>query len=179
MNSSRIVSAVTGIAAVVFLFAGCSSGGAGRETVRPMGDAVPVGALIYTVLDVEWKNDLSSGVAAKLPQNRFAIVRLSINNAGSQEVSVPLLNLEDAGGKSYPELTELEGFADWLGLLRVLNPGESQQGQIVFDVAPGEYRLRVSSSGDPEKNETALVGIPVSIPRASELPAPAPPAARQ
>ena len=178
MKSFRVLCAVAVITAMVSWLEGCGGATDTPSTVRRMGEAVPVGALLYTVLDVEWKDDLGGG-SSSFPTHRLAIVRLNINNAGSHEVSAPLLQLENAKGKSYPELTEVNGIGDWLGLLRTINPGESQQGRIVFDVPPGEYRLRLSSSGDPSKNETALVEIPIRIPEVSEIPAPALPAAQQ
>jgi len=45
--------------------------------------------------------------------------------------------------------------------MRPLAPSQSESGQILFDVRPGEYSLIVSSGGDAEKELTSRVIIPL------------------
>jgi hypothetical protein len=148
---------------------GCSSSGSNQ--VHQMGEAVPVAGLVFTVQEVDWRNEIGS----LIPKGRFAVIKLSITNNGGQEISVPLLSLEDIRGNSFPELSQVEALENWLGLLRSLGPAENMQGNIVFDVSPGEYRLRVTGGSDPERERTAYIQIPLSIPKSSPTPELPPP----
>ncbi len=61
-----------------------------------------------------------------------------------------------------------------MGYLRLLQPRESRSGRLLFDVPQGAYKLRVSSGGDPESEQTALIDIPFQlnsdVPRVSGAP---------
>lgn len=148
-----------------------------EETAYRMGEPVTVGPLTYTVLETEWRTELGEGIEQRIPQHRFLVLRLSIANASKEPAAVPLLSLEDHAGKTHMELSEVPAVPRWLGLLRLVDPGASMHGAIVFDVPPAEYRLRVASGGDLETERTALIQIPLSFdaPASFELPAPKPP----
>jgi hypothetical protein len=47
-----------------------------------------------------------------------------------------------------------------LGILRTLNPTETKDGRILFDVPPGTYSLRITDGGSQESERTALVALP-------------------
>ena len=160
-------------AALLALGAGCS-GGVLEEPVHRMGELTTVGPLTYNVLETEWRAQLGDSIEAKIPENRFLLIRLSISNAGQQQVAVPLLTLEDEEGNSYMEVSEIEGLPNWLGLLRILEPAGMLEGVIVFDVPPSDYRLRVTDGGDLESERTALIEIPLTLapPPPVETPAP-------
>jgi hypothetical protein len=98
------------------------------------------------------------------------LVHLSVNNAGSKEVNLPLLNAVDSAGQEHLELSEGQGVVEWLGLLRPLNPTESKDGRIVFDIPMGAYNLRLSDGGDPESERTALVTLPPASKQGMESP---------
>jgi len=160
------------VMAVFSASTGCSPPG-GSGQVKQMGEPVQVAELVFTVQEVDWRNE----IGAKIPKGRFAVIKLSVTNNGGQEVSVPLLALEDTRGNSVPEVTEVEGLEDWLGLLRTLSPAENIQGNIAFDVNPGEYRLRVTGGSNPEQERTAFIQIPLSVLKSSPTPElPLPPA---
>jgi hypothetical protein len=152
----------------ILLTLGCGSASAPTKT-HAMGELVQTGALVYTVTEAEWRNELAGGPSGVIhPKHRFLTLRVNISNSGSQELSVPLLQVEDSSGASYSELDEVEGVDNWLGLLRVLPPAGTMEGRIAFDVPPAVYRLRVTSGGDPEKETNALVEIPLSVPKPEE-----------
>jgi hypothetical protein len=163
------------LAAIALLAAGCAPKKK-PETVYRMGEPVTVGPLTYTVLETEWRTELGEGVEQKIPKHRFLLLRLSISNASKEAAAAPLLNLEDAEGRPHRELTDVRAAAGWLGLLRLVAPGASLSGTIVFDVPPAEYRLRVASGGDLESERTALIEIPLTLASpAMDLPAVKPP----
>ncbi len=142
-----------------------------------MGEPVTVGKLTYTVLETEWQTEMGEGIEQRVPRHRFLLVRLSVaNESRESSAAVPLLVLEDQAGQSYREETEVRGVANWLGLLRLVEPGATLRGVIVFDVPPAEYRLRVVSGGDLETESSALIGISFTLaPSPLPLPAPKPP----
>jgi hypothetical protein len=160
-----------GVIAALLAMTGClGQGGRVTTTVHHMGERVQVGPLIYTILDVEWRSQTGSSDSPVVPQGKFALIRLSITNAGSREISVPLLEIEDAKGSTFQETTEAKGVDEWLGYLREVRPAETIHGRIVFDLQPGEYRLRVSSGGPPDSERIALVGIPLRFEESAPLP---------
>ena len=125
-----------------------------------MGERVSVGQLAYTVTEKQWQNQLGGGVDARIPQNRFLLLRMNIQNTGQSEAIVPNTQVKDDAGTSYPEVVDGEGVADWIGGTRQLKPGGTVQGYLLYDVPPKRYYLQVS--GEEEKT-IALVDIPLSF----------------
>jgi len=129
-----------------------------------MGDRVELGRLVYTVFETRWLPQIGDGPAARVPQNRFFLIRLSVARTGSGELLVPNMAIEDDRGNAYPELNDGEGVAQFLGVLHPVT-AEGAAGNALFDAPPGHYRLRLS---DEEGQRSALVDIPLSF--GSELP---------
>jgi hypothetical protein len=125
-----------------------------------MGERVELGSLSYNVFESQWLTQLGDGPTARLPEHRFFLVRLSIVNSGAAGAAVPTMTLIDDTGKSYSELTDGDRVPNWIGFLRDVKPGDSLQGQVVFDAPPARYKLRVS--GDSERRQ-ALVDIPLTF----------------
>ncbi len=150
------------VALAVAVIAACSSGVL-EEPVHKMGELTTVGPLTYNVLETQWAAQIGNSIDAQIPEHRFLIIRLSISNAGQQQVAVPLLTLEDEEGHSFMEVSKVEGLSNWLGLLRILEPAGMLEGVIVFDVPPSDYRLRVTDGGDLESERTALIEIPLTL----------------
>ncbi len=169
-NKSRtwIGIAIATVAALAAL--ACSRPQEVQTRVFRMGERVPAGPLIYSVLDTEWRTQLGEGTEARLPKNRFLILQLTVTNSGGKEITLPPTTLEDATGKTYPEEPQGTGVTNWLGILRKLAPAQTDQGRIIFDAPPGAYRLRVTDD-NPElgKEKFALIDIPLRL-----EPAPAP-----
>lgn len=150
------------IAAVLWLAAaGCAD--RKRDTVHPMGSPVAVGDLSYTVLGTEWRDDLLTDFGPRKPQHRFLLVSVSITNNGPEDRNAPLLAVIGEDGRETIELDKGDGVPQWLGLLRRVPSTRTETGTIVFDVPPGDYRLRVSSGGDVEQERTALIALPYRV----------------
>jgi len=130
-----------------------------------MGERVTVGSLVYNVFEDQWKPQLGQGSDARVPKDRFFLIRLNVVNGGSSDLMVPALTLVDDAGQTYPELPNGDGVPQWTGYLRRVKPAETLQGNIVFDVAPKHYRLRVTDENSQTSRE---IDIPLNF--ASETP---------
>jgi hypothetical protein len=127
-----------------------------------MGDKVPAGPLTYNVVEKVWRSQLGDNFQVRSPESRFLLITVSATNGGTTEVSMPLLELEGPDGKLYRESENGEGVDNWFGLLRTLQPSQTQQGRILFDVPLGSYRLRLSD-GDSTTGHFTYVHIPLQI----------------
>jgi hypothetical protein len=125
-----------------------------------MGERVELGRLIYTVFETQWLTQIGSGPEAKVPQNRFFLVRVSVANSAPGEMLVPTMSIVDDNGNAYPELTNGQGVPQWIGFLRQVKPAEAAQGNVVFDAPPRHYKLRIT---DENEEKTALVDIPLTF----------------
>lgn len=130
-------------------------------TTYSLGDPARAGNVTYVGLTAEHRAELPG---AKQPvKHRYLVIFLSATNGSGQDVTLPHTRLIGAGGTEYPEVTEIEGFPQWMGLLRTVSPGSTEQGYVVFDVPVGAYKLQVSSGGDPETEQLAEIEIPASL----------------
>lgn len=156
---------LTGVVMACLLAAtGCGrTDTAASEKVFEMGTPTSVGALSYNVIDASWREALVTSTGPRVPTHRFLVLNLSVTNGGAGTLGVPLLTLVGADGKEYREEDKGEGVSNWMGTIRMVDPALSGQGNILFDVPPGTYKLRVSSGGDPEKEQTALINIPLRV----------------
>ena len=159
------------MAALALGVAGCAKKPTAAKMVE-MGSAAVAGGLSYTVTHVEWAEQLTGTDAIRTPAGRFLLVTVTVSNKGAAEAGIPLAVLVDKSGKEHLELDKGDGVPQWLGLLRTVNAGASVSGTLLFDAPPASYQLRVSSGGDVEKEETALVNLPYKL----DAPAPSTPA---
>jgi hypothetical protein len=115
-----------------------------------VGERTQVGPLIYNAMDSQWNVSLGQGDAPRIPKNgRFLIVYLSIvNGGGTSDQNVPTLSLMDDQGELHAELDNGEGVPNWIGVDRKIRSAESIQGNVVFDVEPKHYKLKVTEEGD-------------------------------
>lgn len=139
--------------------------------VYQMGESVPLGHLIYTVFDRQWMTQAGDGLDARVPQHRFFLIRISALNSGGAAAIIPAISLVDDSGASYAEIDNGDGIPDFIGTLREIAPADTVQGNIVFDVLPKHYKLKL---GDEEGKVVALVDIPLSFDKAPELTTPLP-----
>ncbi len=128
--------------------------------VYEMGSQVVAGSLRYTVFENQWLPQLGSGDNARVPTNRFFLVRLSVVNSGSEELMVPNLTLTDDQGNIVEELSNGEGVTQWVGYLRKVRPADSISGNIIFDAAPKHYSLHIT---DENGENPAIVDLPLSF----------------
>ena len=148
----------------------CSKSPAVEVHTYSMGDRVELGHLIYTVFETRWLPQIGEGPTARIPENRFFLVRMSVGNTGGAEALVPNMTIEDDKGNSYPELTNGEGIPQFLGVLQAVRTAEPASGSALFDAPPAHYKLRLS---DENSQHTALVDIPLTFHSESpDVPAP-------
>lgn len=134
-----------------------------------IGERADAGLIIYTALEAAWKSQLGEPPAARMPQDRFLLVRLRVTNSSPHEASIPLTTLVAPSGKEYPELSDGEGVEEWLGVLRNLKPNETIYGWVLFDAPRGDYQLRVSDDAfDPADAKLALIQIPLRLEATSD-----------
>ena len=142
-----------GSAALSVLFlGGCQQQRQGR-TDFSMGERVPVGQMTYSVIESAWRTQLGEGFKIRTPEQRFLLIRISVTNGTGKDVSIPLLTLEAGNGQTFREIADGEGVENWFGLIRTINPGQTQQGNVLFDAPLTSFKLRV-----PDINETGFEG---------------------
>lgn len=163
MNKHFCRCALLGSAALfVLVLGGCQRTGPVR-TDFSMGERVPVGQMTYSVVETTWRPQLGEGFKIRTPEQRFLLVKISVTNGTGKDVSIPLLTLEGNNGQTYREIADGEGVDNWFGLLRTLNPGETQQGNVLFDVPLTSYKLRVPDVNVSGFEGYASVQIPLRM----------------
>ena len=125
-----------------------------------MGDRVQLGSLIYIAYDSQWLTHAGDGASARIPENRFFVVRVSVTNSGAGNVAIPAMTVTDDDGKVYDELPNGDQVPQWIGFVRSVKPADSLQGNVVFDCSPRRYRLKVS---DENEQNSALIDIPLTF----------------
>lgn len=163
MRNERLWSHVALCAALCGLLAGC----AWKKDTQPknyrMGERAQAGAFIYTVYETEWKQQLGDGPGAKIPTNRFLILRFTVTNAGNRETEVPQMVLVDEAGNSYQEVPDAPGVPKHFGFIRNVKQAQTEEGRLVFDVPMASYKLRVASDPDAQVESAALIAIPLQF----------------
>jgi hypothetical protein len=160
---SKCVFSVTCALSVLLAWgmAGCSEERAAAPPIYNMGDRVQAGPLVYAVVEATWHDRIGEGATARMPQNRFLVLRLTVTNSGAESETVPTTQLEDGSGRSYAEVTDGQGVTDWLGVIRRVGPAQTEDGRLLFDVPRAPYQLRVThDSPDPDTAQYALIQIP-------------------
>ena len=128
-----------------------------------MGEKVALGPFTYTVLDSEWAQELNGTKGKLIPKERFLVLRLSVTNGGGESKAISFLQVRDDKGREYPEMQDLEGVKDWMGILRMLPVAGTENGLIVFDVPMGHYRLVVNDGGSAGEERTSLIDLPLNL----------------
>ena len=147
------------VVAALFLTA-CSDQNAYPIRTYTMGERVDLGHLVYTVFETQWLTHIGDGPDARIPQNRFFLVRMSATNGLGTDVIVPNVSVVDDNGKVYNELSNGDGVPQWVGFLRNVKPAESAQGNVVFDAPPRHYKLKLA---DENSDRIAYIDIPLSF----------------
>jgi len=147
-------------AAAALSLAACAA-----ETHNPVrtfniGDRVDMGHIVYTVFETQWLTQIGEGSEARIPQNRFFLVRMHAANRQRTEILLPKMSLQDDSGHSYPEMSTDVGAPHWVGVLRTVMANDSTQGNVVFDAPPAHYRLKVT---DDTGDQIAYIDIPLSF----------------
>jgi hypothetical protein len=146
----------------VLILGGCGKQQQTRSEFA-MGERVPVGQLTYSVVEATWKTQLGESFKVRNPEQRFLLIKISVTNGTGKDVSIPLLTLEGTNGQAYRELPDGDGVENWFGLLRTISPGQTQQGNVVFDVPLTSYKLRVPDINDSGFEGYASIQIPLRM----------------
>lgn len=162
-NGKRFHGMILAIAAAACLSACSSSNRIAENRVFRMGEKVKVGPMTYDVIETEWKSQLGDIFKTRIPNHRFLLIRLTVTNGGGAEVAIPLLAIENGRGESFTELADGEGVTQWLGFLRRIQPAQTEDGRLLFDVPTGAYQLRVTDGGETGKEKTAVIEIPLNL----------------
>jgi len=167
------VGAICLIAVSLSLFSGCQSTDKGLVGKFKVGERAQIGPLIYNVYEMQYLMNMGEGADARVPKNRFLIVHLTVVNSGAStsDQSIPTFTLIDDSGVTFTELDNGAGVPQWLGFSRKVRPAESTSGNIVFDVAPKHYTLRIADETD---QHYGLVDLPLSYGDAASPPDVAP-----
>ena len=150
------------LGSAALFFSGCAK----QQDLRSefsMGERVPVGQMTYSVIESAWRSQLGESFRIRTPEQRFLLLKVSVTNGTGKDVSIPLLTLEGTNGQLYREMATGDGVDNWFGLLRTISPGQTQQGNILFDVPLTSYKLRVPDVANPESERFAAVQIPLRL----------------
>jgi hypothetical protein len=149
--------------ALILLLTGCQAETEPQKLNYGMGERVPNGPLTYLVIESTWASQLGEVFQARVPKQRFLMLSISVTNGGGGPINLPLLTLEDASGNQYQELSDGTGVSNWLGILRTIDPGQTVQGRLLFDVPLAAFKLRLPNDGEPGYEKFAMVDIPLRI----------------
>lgn len=136
-----------------------------------MGEPVLVKPFTYTVLESRWRQQLGDDFTVQVPQHQFLLIRLSITNSGGQTTAAPLLSLIDSKGNVIQEHQNGGGLDGWFGLLRNIQPAQTEEGWIAFDASPNNYVLKCYGEVTDDSEQTGLVNIPLNMDTMNENPA--------
>lgn len=143
----------------VLVLGGCSKAKEAPK-VYSMGERVELGHLVYTIYETQWLTHVGSGPEAKVPTNRFFMVRINAANTSGGELFVPAMTIEADNGQTFDEVSNGDGLPNWLGLVRRVEPIEPLQGNIAFDAPPAHYKLLIT---DENQEKSAYVNIPLTF----------------
>jgi hypothetical protein len=143
-------------------FTGCSPVTSPKREVKtyPAGDKATVDHLTYSIIDTEVQPRLGDDSSPRVPQNRFYLVQVSVSNSANSDLNIPSLTLVDDSGNSYPELSDGTGVPHWLGVIRKVDAGQTEQGYVAFDAPTSHYRLKLS---DETSESDIYSDIPLSF----------------
>jgi hypothetical protein len=127
-----------------------------------IGDAAAAGSLTYNVVEARWVSQLDAFPTPRIPERNFLLVRILITNGSGTEVGIPFMKLINSNGDTFTESENGAGVDHWLGLIRRINPAQSDDGWLLFDVPTNSYKLGVSD-GAVENEHVALISIPLSM----------------
>jgi hypothetical protein len=166
LNSIGVATAAT----ILLSLSSCTASKDNASKLYEPGSRVETGHLVYTVFETQWLPQLGAGDSARVPKNRFFLIRITAVNSGSEELYVPNLTLKDDQGNALKddqgnELPDGEGVSQWVGYVRKVKPAESISGNIVFDAEPKHYHLIVT---DENGEKPAIIDLPLNF--SSETP---------
>ena len=142
-------------------FSGCSGSSGRQSKTYSTGEKASADDMTYAVVDTEIHTRLGDDPAnPRVPQTRFLTVLISVTNGTNADIPIPTLTLVDDAGKTYTELADGSGVPRWLGVVRKVGPGDTEQGNVVFDAPAAHYKLKLTDETSPAD---VYVDIPLSF----------------
>ena len=143
---------------------GCSTNSAATRNadegrVVPAGENASVGHLTFSVVDSQILTQLGDEANPRIPHDRFVVVEIGVSNSSNVDNPIPGIDLVADSGKTYNELTDGTGVANWLGIVRHVGPAQTERGEVVFDAPAAHYKLRFS---DETMESEILADLPLS-----------------
>ena len=124
-----------------------------RIVRHKLGEDVFVGYWAYRCESAHWQNTVEEGGGLRrVADAKYLVVSLVFRNNDTASSILPPAKLLDDAGREHDESPDL-GVS-----LRSLNPGVTGSGNLVFDVPPGKYSLKLS--GGFASGRSALIDIP-------------------
>lgn len=133
---------------------GSAAGGdTGSESTAGIGQAVSSGDMQFTVTGKHTSDTLGSGALATTAQGKYVIIDLTVKNTGDSPGTFnagPAQVAYDTQGRQYETSDDamMSGdSADENSFLQQLNPGQSEQGRLVYDVPQSVNLVKVDLQG--------------------------------
>ena len=147
------VPAFTLAAALLWAMTACSSTPERQTKVYNSGEKIQIARLTYSVVDVQIYPLIAGPDAAnpRVPKNRFYAVQIAVSNGGNEDTPIPALALVDDGGRVFNELPDGSGVQRWLGMIRRVSPGQTEEGIVLFDAPSAHYKLRLTDELDQDQ----------------------------
>ena len=162
------------VGAAALSLAGCTQKQTSEQISFQPGERIVAGPLVYNVVQTYWRTQLGELFGIRVPEQRYLLITLAATNSGSRNISVPFFTLEGPNHEQFRELERGDGVDNWFGLLREIPPGQTKQGNIVFDVPLTSYRLRLTDGGESGSERFVWVEIPLRMDTDTDVAIPLP-----
>ena len=146
---------VLGLVALVVLVVVLSGGEQEEQVVYQPGDEVEAGNFTWTITEARRANTLTSVSGFGDPkQGNFVVVDFELTNTSNsaQNVTSNSIKLKDSeGNESEPDTEVFEYIErDKQLLLEQINPGVTQEGEVIFSVAPEASGFQLELGTGPQ-----------------------------
>ncbi|GAA4917069.1 DUF4352 domain-containing protein [Streptomonospora salina] len=144
---------------------GSGNGGDGGGSAAGIGETVESGAFAFTVTEVEdGVTELSddTGVMTETPQGQYVIVHVTVENVGDESGTFDASGqkLFDGDGNEYSADSQAPIMTgDQNAFLNEINPGNTVEGRIAFDIPTDVQPTRIELSSFLSIDEPAVVNL--------------------
>jgi hypothetical protein len=148
----------------ILVLTGCSNTAAvdpNKSEVRtvPAGEKAAVGHLTYAIVDSQIVPQLGDISSPRVPKERFILLQIAVTNSSNVDNPIPAVELVGDDGQSYTELSDGSGVTNWLGVVRHVEAGQTERGEIAFDAPAAHYKVRFT---DESMNNEIMADLPLS-----------------
>lgn len=149
---------------VVLALAGCSSDAPDPNKTEtrtvPAGEKAAVGHLTYAIVDSQIVPQLGDVSSPRVPHDRFVLLQIAVTNSSNVDNPIPAVELVGDDGKTYNELSDGANINNWLGVVRHVEPGQTERGEVAFDAPAAHYKVRFT---DESMNNEIMADLPLSF----------------